>query len=607
MPDKFLNSNEFSQVNRFASTLSGAFRAFLIYKHDNKAIDEILGNLAKRFQNACEVECPLKLGISSSSLTFRGTPVGFAEVTIYLATALRHLGFKEILFAAPLESRHFFPVLNILSGKESREIKLNKLTPFLNDGDSKPICLTPITANAIMLRLDDNIIRKKLESLSAPISEGMPSFVTLLEQIPITCLLDLYFWIRKLADQLDSKLKTFVKDICQATQEGYFPAERFFSVFPLPGNHRIYSKRFALPATNMKRKITPLGHQFLPEKRERQRPGFDTLTYLSSFTNEEILKRDELRVTGALQSPLQDLELAANLMQETGPSFSMGLRMLLKILATNNPVAVQEKTLKYGIQVWMQFQGAVQDAGLMSLFSGLRQSLSAPHNVSLILFPIRNAIPGSDLYVRISRFLFSLGEAVLPSLIQALDTEADRGMRKKLCLLITDIGKSRGVDFLIESLSQASHFLMRNLIMILGDIKSTQAIEAIATCLKHAQKMVRSEATRSLIKIGTSDSICVLQRALIQPLEVDLKQSIVEYFLQLKERNAVENLIHLAKDTSVPKTLKHTVYKAIGTIGGLQAKQFLQSLQQNPSLLSRFNSDERETQSLIQSLLARMT
>src|SRR5581483_11247548 len=88
----------YTEINRFVSMLSGALHALYLYRQDNKAIDEIMENLAKRFQLASANKYVIKLGITNRSILYEGNPIGSPEVTRHLSILLVEMGFKEIIF-----------------------------------------------------------------------------------------------------------------------------------------------------------------------------------------------------------------------------------------------------------------------------------------------------------------------------------------------------------------------------------------------------------------------------------------------------------------------------------------------------------------------------
>src|SRR6185295_15168011 len=109
----------------------------------------------------------------------------------------------------------------------------------------------------------------------------------------------------------------------------------------------------------------------------------------------------------------------------------------------------------------------------------------------------------SSQFADLVRYFISLGKTCLPSLVEILGAEQDRSMRKKMCLLITQVAREDGGDVLLNALSTPNTFLLRNLVMIIGDIKNSHAVTTLVPLLNHAQKNIRTEAVRSLCKIGS--------------------------------------------------------------------------------------------------------
>jgi HEAT repeat protein len=226
--------------------------------------------------------------------------------------------------------------------------------------------------------------------------------------------------------------------------------------------------------------------------------------------------------------------------------------------------------------------------------------------MSLTIFPLRNVPIESDVFLHISQYIVSLGDAALPSLIAVLDTEQDRSMRKKLCHLITLVAREAGADFLIESLKAASSFLVRNIIMILGDLKPAKANEMIAGLIHSPLKIVRIEALRSLCKIGTDEATRAITKALTSIPDIDGKKLALDYLVQKKETRIADTLIRLAKEDSIPADWRRSLYTAIAVLGGAQARQYLESIVKGISFLGRFSSEQREDVNLVKSLLAKM-
>jgi len=605
-PEKGLSNEKLTIINRFVSTLAGSFRAFYLYKQDNKAIDEITKNVKIRFEDAAKDSKTITIGVTHQSLTYNGDPIGFKEVTIYMATTLYGLGIKQVSFTSPLQGRHFFALLNILTSKESQEVKQERLAPFFADDEEKPIALIPMASSALALKISDELLQKKLSPLTKPEDQGGLDIINALGKSGVNNIPDLYTWICLKSLKLNENLKTFILNLVDTSREGYFPSDRFLNNLPLPGPLKNQLMEQATTKCGARtRKPTPLGHRFIPSGKNEEKAKLDVVANISTFTEEEAKLRKELVIEATKQSPLQDLELAQSLLSQTGPNFNMGLKLLLRILASENGVAIQEKALKLGIGLWTRFQSKMDDINLMSLLSSLRQQLSAIHNITLIFFPLRNLTIESEMFARISLFLISLGEPCLPSLVKALEAEEDRGMRRKLIHLITKVAKEGGDETLIESLKGAPNFLMRNIIMILGDLRSEKFLEKISELTSHSFKIIRVEAVRSLIKIGGEKSQFPLIRCLSESMDDDVKQAVINNFKTSKNEKNIDPLILAASHSGVSSLVKGSIYQALGSLGGPKAKQFLES-QIKTSLLEKFNSEESKNQTLIKSLLAEM-
>lgn len=595
-------------VNRFVSTLAAAFRAFHLYHQDNRAFDEIMQNLSRRFQETVPPSRSVKLSITNRSFVFEGQPTGYKDITVYLTSQLRSLGYKEILFQPPIQSRNFFQLLHVLSSKESDEIKNDRLVPLLSDGESKPISLVPITANSTVMRLSDQLITLRLTPLSIPEDLGGNGFMDKLSDSRFNSLADLYNWICMKVDIFPPALKVFARNLTDAAREGYFPFDRFLRLFPLPRKLREDLKRRTEPLEdNRPRKPTPLGHRFARVGKRMGPLRQDWMTHMVIFSETESKALQSHRVGGESTSAAQDLDMAQSLLKEQGSNFILGLCFLMRYMAENNPIAIQEKALKIAVDIWTEYQSNSENLSLISLLSSLRQGLTAPHNIILSLYPIRNSTMDSPEFKTTINYLLSLGKAVMPGLIHALEAEQDRGMRKKLCELITLVAKEFGVEALVAAVPKSSPFLLRNLVMILGDIRHPLTVSDIAPLLRHDQKMVRIEAMRTLCKIGNEDAMRLLLSTLEQTQEQEIRQGILEFFLHAKYTTALDAMIRLARQPSSAGPWRRTLYNAIAALGGTQTKPFFEQLQRDSGFITRFNPEQKEDTELIKNLLSKMT
>lgn len=588
-----------SEISRFVSTLAGAYRTFYLYSQDNKAFDDIMQNLAKRFKDTAEQTQAIELEITNRSLLYQGTAVGFGEITVHLANQLRTLGYKRIAFRQPLQNRHFFQLLHILSNKDSNESKNEKLAPFVEDGEPKNIGLTPLTSNSLLMRMNDDAIAKRLAPLT-------PGIVEEVEKSGVENLPDLFSFLLNHTEKLSGTLKNFTATLVEATRDGFFPTTRFMTLFPLPAAMKErFNAQMALAVSPRKRRAGVLGQGFaFAEKGPRKTAAWDVR--YASFTDDDAKTLSDFRANGSGQLSSDDLDLAASLLKEKGPNQVLGFCILLRYMGDGMPVNIQEKALLLGVKTWTASQGMADDMTVISLLSSLRQQLAAPKNISLALFPLKNAPIESAAFVEAERYLSSLGNAALPALIAALETEQDRGMRKKLCGIISGVAKSHGVHVILEAVPKATPFLLRNLIMILGDMKNAEVVSKIAAFLTHPQKIVRVETTRSLAKVGGDEAQKALVAAIGQSQDADVRKVAVDFAVQKKIREGVDMMVRVAKRPDTTPTEKRALYMAIGTIGGPQARQFLESVISERTGLSLFNADVKQETAMVKDLIDRM-
>jgi len=162
------------------------------------------------------------------------------------------------------------------------------------------------------------------------------------------------------------------------------------------------------------------------------------------------------------------------------------------------------------------------------------------------------------------------------------------------------------VDFLIESIPGATHFLLRNITMILGDIKSGAAIEAIGNLMNHPQNIVRMEAVRSLAKIGSEKVGPLFLKAISESLPEEVKKMALDFLTHAKDPKLEDRLVALLRQAGQPDTWRRHMITALGSVGGKRGKEYFESVVGGSSMFDRFNSSQREELNLIKSLLPRM-
>jgi protein subunit release factor A len=184
--------------------------------------------------------------------------------------------------------------------------------------------------------------------------------------------------------------------------------------------------------------------------------------------------------------------------------------------------------------------------------------------------------------------------------------EQDRGMRKKICTFLTEICKNHGIDELVKALPKASVFLLRNLIMVLGDAKPTDLMSHIFPYIRHEQKIIRTETVRSLCKEGSNETEQAVLQILEQSADNDIKQIILDHVSAKKSRKTLPTLMRISKLPHQTSAIRKSIYQTAAAMGGTEVKLFLQSVLQDSNFLNKFNSEQKEELALVQTLLSRM-
>lgn len=114
-------------------------------------------------------------------------------------------------------------------------------------------------------------------------------------------------------------------------------------------------------------------------------------------------------------------------------------------------------------------------------------------------------------FADIEDFMAALGVKGVPFFIEELRDLAEVNSRRKLCLLLTSVCKRlKSVQPLVPALSDPDWFVVRNVVMILGDLNFPETAQLVAPALQHEHPKVREAAVRSLGKTGGAAAVSYL-------------------------------------------------------------------------------------------------
>lgn len=115
-----------------------------------------------------------------------------------------------------------------------------------------------------------------------------------------------------------------------------------------------------------------------------------------------------------------------------------------------------------------------------------------------------------------ARALDGLGGLCVEDLLLALATEEDWEIRKTFIPFLAARGRA-ALPALLGRLADPSWYVVRNILIVLGEIADPSTIPAIAPCLKHAEPRVRRDAAAALGKVGGPRAFALLSACLDDP------------------------------------------------------------------------------------------
>ena len=115
---------------------------------------------------------------------------------------------------------------------------------------------------------------------------------------------------------------------------------------------------------------------------------------------------------------------------------------------------------------------------------------------------------------RALRTFKELGGVVGQALLDALGDEEIWEVRKGLLTALSAVGRP-AVPLLLKRLTDPSWYLVRNAVLLLGEIGGQSLVEPVATLLQHEEPRVRREAAGALGKLGGPRAVAHLRRAIL--------------------------------------------------------------------------------------------
>jgi hypothetical protein len=198
--------------------------------------------------------------------------------------------------------------------------------------------------------------------------------------------------------------------------------------------------------------------------------------------------------------------------------------------------------------------------------------------ISAVVTDMRSSQKASPEYLSAYAYLQVLDQEATPVLLDILAVEKDRAIRKYLVEILKDLGKKQ-VSMIARHLTDGRWYVVRNIVNILGDSKSEEAIPYLERVADHKQVQIRLEVIKGLISIGGKKAAVLLTRFL-KDRDADVRIAAVRAvaIVHGAGRTEAQTLTNFLMDRPVKKKeneLTVEVIKALEKIGDEETAEFL--------------------------------
>lgn len=192
---------------------------------------------------------------------------------------------------------------------------------------------------------------------------------------------------------------------------------------------------------------------------------------------------------------------------------------------------------------------------------------------------MRKYAKGSSEYVAAYTYLSSLGRKAIEALLELLAEENERSVRIYLLDLLKDFGKNQ-TALLADYLTDERWYVVRNIVSILAESKTDQAVVMLRKAADHRNIKIRLEVIKALISIGGKKAAGVLAKFL-RDQDASIQMTAIHAFPEIPGLGAEEArpLVEFLEERPLNKKdqeLTLATIKTLGRIGGGEAALFLE-------------------------------
>ncbi len=238
---------------------------------------------------------------------------------------------------------------------------------------------------------------------------------------------------------------------------------------------------------------------------------------------------------------------------------------------------LEKKDYNRAALILRAFQMPVNPAFKRGMTEALKRTASKSI-VSATIADMRKYPRSSPEYRSAHDYLSAVDREATEIMLELLAEETDRSARIFILDLIKDVGKNQ-IQMLGERLSDGRWYVVRNIVNILGEIKTDQAIVLLRRAVEHKDIRIRQEVIKGLLAIGGKKAASVLAKFL-NDKNVDIQLMVIRGFADLSDirDEDADPLLDFLESRPINKRYQELTLesiKSLGMIGGKKAKEFL--------------------------------
>jgi hypothetical protein len=240
---------------------------------------------------------------------------------------------------------------------------------------------------------------------------------------------------------------------------------------------------------------------------------------------------------------------------------------------------VSKKEYGQAAKIIRTFQTPVEPAFKTRMAEALQKARSKTTIVGAIR-ELRKSPKNSPEYADAYAYISLLERETTEVLLELMAQEKDRSARIFYLDLVKDIGKNQ-IALLGERLSDGRWYFVRNVVSVLSESKTDQAVLLLRRAADHVNVKIRQEVIKALFIIGGKKAASVLAKFLRDQNE-DVQITAIRAFGDFPGIGAEESapLVEYLKGRGLKKKeqeLTLEAIRALGKIGGSNAAEFLKS------------------------------